>query len=219
MSQREKKLKSKKDKKKKIDVNHTTPSVSSQESSLTPGPVNISIRIQNFDNLQYLFDDIDTKEEFEIVAKYLNEKINSDDVSRISESNKNSFEIVYGIRVNPSIEEEILDICANPVVLSLQKHSAKGEVVTLGFCYIDMLPLCTPFIESKTYRKYFERKSSHFRKISFDCQISSDNALLKRHYENLLHVNVESIHNFEAEGEITVGFKAPMNTKVRCGNF
>lgn len=219
MSQRGRKSTSKKEKKKNIDVNRMTPSLSSHESSSSPEFANISIRIYNFDNLQYLFDnDANTKEEFEIVAKYLSEKINSDDVSRINESNKNSFEIVNGIRVNASSEEEIFDICSSPVLLSLLKHSAEGETVILGHCNIDMLALLTPYIESRTYRKHFERENSHFRKISFDCQISSDKALLKEHYENLLYITIDSIHNFPVEDEITVGFKAPMNSKVRS-NF
>lgn len=213
MSQRERKLTSKRDKKKNNDSNHTTASLTSHESSPSPEFANISIQIRNLDNLQYLFDD--SQEEFEIVAKFLSEKIKSDDVSRISESNKNSFEIVFGIRVDVNSEEEIFDVCSSPISISLLKHSEENEILVLGRCAIDMLELLTPFIESKTYRKHFEREASHFRKISFDCQISSDKALLKEHYGNILYVAVDSIHNFETEGEITVGFKTPMNSKVR----
>lgn len=217
MSRREKKSSSRKEKSK---TQNKVPS--SKVSSLSPHDsspkrADISIRIHNFENLDFLLDD--GSEEFEIVAKYLGERINSVDFSRISERNKNSFEIVFGIQVNVSSEEAIFDICSNPLSLSLLKHTAEKEAVTLGHCNVDMFALCTPFVESITYRKHFERETSHFRKISFDCQISSDIAMLKENYGNVLYVTIDSVHNFEAFDKITVGFKAPMNSQVTQKKF
>jgi hypothetical protein len=225
MSQKERQLSSTKKRQQKIkeqtnDFASSPPSLSSHESSSSPEFANIAIKIYNFENLQYL--DEQSHEEFEIVAKFMNTKINSDtavDESRhFSANNKNSFKITFNIQVDVSNEEETVNVCASPILLSLLKH--KGNVVTvLGHCSIDMLVLCTPHVESRTFYKLsFEREFSgqvsYFRRISFDCLLSIDVPLLKAPYGNMLFLTFDSIHNLNNTNEITIGFRAPMGCEV-----
>lgn len=208
-------------KKKKIQK---TPSVSflSRESSSSSSPefVTIYIEIYNFENLEYLTPatvDDNSEVEFEIVAKYLNVEINSSSMTRFRAYNKNSLNITFNIQIDVNKEEEIFNLCANPLLLSLQQHDIqRGEEMVLGNCNIDMLALCSTHKEEISCKKLcFEKThNSHFRKLSFDCRLSNDKPLLKAPYENILFITFDSIHNFDIKDEITFNFQAPLSCQV-----
>lgn len=220
MSQKQRKLSSKKkqnvNEHEKAPFTHST-SLSSHESSSSSSEfANISIKIYNFDNLQYLFDD-NSQEEFEIIAKYLSIKIiPNNNETRFGASIKNSLAITFNIQVDVNREEEIFNLCANPVLLSLLKHSKEEGVIVMGNCNIDMLTLCTPHVETRTFQKlHFERELSHFRKFSFDCMLSSDIPILKASYGNMMNITINSLHDYDVKGgDIIFGFQAPMNCQV-----
>lgn len=217
MSQKERKSTSRKVKKHLKEP--STPSSSLSSSSPPVLAMNIYIKIYNFDNLQCLFNDVDDDdEEFEIVAKFLNAKINSsNETTRFRANNENSLEIAFSVQLDVNREEEIFNLCANPILLSLLKHKKQQheDVIVLGNCNLDMLVLFTTSVEKRTLKKLtFERENSHFRKFYFDCDISNDMPLLKAPYENLLNITFNSIHNFEIKDKIAFGFRAPLGCQV-----
>lgn len=223
MSQKQRKLSSKKRQTEKINdsaSSHSTSLSSRASSSSSPEFANISIKIYNFDNLEYLFDD-NSEEEFEIIAKFLSIKIISNNEARFKANNKNSLVITFNIQVDVSREEEIFNLCANPLLLSLLKHQKEKEEIVMGNCNIDMLSLCTPHVEKiKLQKLHFEREFSHFRKFSFDCMLSSDIPILKTPYGNMMFITINSIHDYDIKdgGNIMFGFQAPINCQV-CGRL
>lgn len=211
MSRRERKSSSRKTPSPRSISSMPRDSSSTHSTSHSPEFANIYIKIYNFDNLQYLFED---NSEFEIVAKFLNERINSSNETRFRCDVKNSFEITFTIQVDVKNEEDIFNLCANPILLSLVNYKLEKEIV-LGNCNLDMLSLCTTHVEMRTFQKlHFERENIPFRKFSFDCELSNDVPLLRAPYRNILILTFKSIHNFDIKDKITFGFQAPLACRV-----
>jgi hypothetical protein len=172
----------------------------------------ISIKLKNFQGLEYFDDDAD----FGIVAKHMSSEIESDAEEKLFKTSVRDLEISF---IFSSDSNEIFHLFSNPISLTLTRHE-DGATKEIAYSSLDLLPLFSAQAEEITLASKFVNFSSNwiFRKITFDAWISTDRGLLQAPYENYLLFTIDSIYNLncdEHDSLMKIGMKVPFDDGVR----